>query len=234
LVAKNLTRSIPDVSVIIPAYNEEGTIGRVIAELLRIKNAIPSMEIIVVDDGSSDRTAIKASQFPSVRLIEHAENMGKGAALKTGFKEAVGRVAVIQDADMEYYPSEIPRVVKPILSGNADAVFGTRFKSRPNGMSFSHFIGNITLSRIVSMLYRKKISDIMTGCKAFSNEVLKSFELKANGFSVEVELTSQILQNQWRFQEVPISYAYRSYGSSKISILDGIICLLQLLVDYIR
>ena len=190
LVARILTKLIPDVSIVVPAYNEEETIGRVIAELLLIRNTVPSMEIIVVDDGSSDRTALEVSKFPSVRLVEHAKNMGKGAALKTGFKEARGRVAVIQDADMEYFPCEIPRVVKPILNGNADVVYGTRFKVRPSGMSFTHFIGNMILSKAASILYLKNITDIMTGCKAFSNRVLRSLEHKGNGFSIEAELTS--------------------------------------------
>ena len=225
-----MVESVYDLSVVVPAYNEEATIGKVISELFLLKEAIPSMEIIVVDDCSTDKTASRVSNFPSVRLIKHHMNMGKGAALRTGFREAMGRVVVIQDADMEYHPHELLHIVKPILHGNADVVYGTRFRHRPSGMSFTHFLGNIILSKVSSFLYRKNITDVMTGYKAFSREVLKLIELKENGFAVEVELTAQVFQNGWRFREVPIGYIYRRRGVSKIHILDGIESLIQIIV----
>lgn len=225
-----MVESVYDLSIVIPAYNEEETIGKVISELFLLKEEIPSMEIIVVDDGSSDKTVSIVSNFPSVRLIKHHRNMGKGAALKTGFRLANGRVVVIQDADMEYHPNELTHIVKPILHGNADVVYGTRFKHKPSGMSFTHFMGNIILSKASSLLYRKNITDVMTGYKAFSSEVLKLVELKENGFAVEVELTAQVLQNGCRFREVPIEYIYRPHGVSKIQISDGIKSLIQIIV----
>ncbi len=220
--------------MVIPAFNEEHSIGRVLAELMRIKEEIPPMEIIVVDDGSSDGTVEEVSKYSSVNLILHSKNMGKGAALKTGFREVRGRVAVIQDADMEYFPGEIPHVIKPILNGEADVVYGTRFKSKPYGMTISHFLGNIILSKATTLLYRKNITDVMTGCKAFSRDVLDYLKLNTNGFSVEVELTSQVLQEAWEFLEVPINYAYRSRGSSKIRNIDGLNSLLRLFAKFIE
>lgn len=224
----------PDVSIIIPAYDEAETIGKVIAELLLLKDTIPSMEIIVIDDGSSDGTAIETIKFPSIILVKHPKNMGKGAALKTGFETAMGKVVVIQDADLEYSPCEIPHIVKPLLSRKVDVVYGTRFKSKPRGMSFIHFLGNIMLSKAASLLYQKNITDIMTGYKAFSSKVLKSVELKENGFSVEVELTAQVLQKGWKFLEVPIDYTYRSHGASKIRTLDGLVSFIRLLVNSVK
>lgn len=229
-----LIESLPDVSVVVPAYDEEGNISQVISELLKVKETIPNMEIIVVDDYSSDGTVLKLSKFKSIILILHLKNMGKGAALRTGFKAAKGRVVVIQDADMEYFPGEIPNIVRPILSGKADVVYGSRFNSKPYGMSYMHFLGNMILSLVASLLYGKRITDIMTGYKAFSNEVLQSIELKENGFSVEVELTAQILQNEWKFIEVPIGYTYRPNGISKIQNIDGLKCFVRLFVNALK
>ena len=125
---------LPEVSIIVPAYDEELTISKVISELLRLQKIIPSMEIIVIDDGSTDDTALIASKCSSIKLIIHKKNMGKGGALQTGFKAAKGKVIVIQDADMEYFPREIPNIIKPILEGSADVVFGSRFRKKPCGM----------------------------------------------------------------------------------------------------
>ncbi len=226
-----MIEAFPIVSIIVPAYDEERTIGNVLSELLHIKDTIPSMEIIVVDDGSTDRTALIASHFSSVRLIKHEKNMGKGAALQTGFRAAHGKVIVVQDADMEYFPREIPNIIRPILTGNADVVFGSRFRKKPCGMSLAHFLGNIILSAVASILYSESITDVMTGYKAFSNEVLKSVDIREKGFLVEVELTGQILRNSWRFKEVPICYMYRPDGVSKIRNRDGLKSLMHLLVQ---
>ena len=220
--------NIPDVSVIVPAYNEEGTISDVIYELLKIRSEFLSLEIIVVDDGSLDGTSRKASKFSSITLIKHPKNRGKGAALKTGFDAARGRVIVVQDADMEYAPCEIPHLIKPILAGEADVVYGSRLRGKPRGMSFSHFLGNVALSKVASLLYQKNVTDIMTGYKAFSRDAITAVDLKENGFCVEVELTATILKNGWTFQEVPIDYVYRSLGVSKIRNQDGLRSLLHL------
>jgi glycosyltransferase involved in cell wall biosynthesis len=225
-----LVCDVPSVSVIIPVYNEAETVGYVISQLLLIKSEIPSLEIIVVDDGSSDGSAEAVSQFSKIVLIKHPKNLGKGAALKTGFLAARGRVIVVQDADLEYPPSEIPKLVKPIFDKVADVVYGSRFTSKPCGMSFSHFAGNVILSWTTRLLFGIRVTDVMTGYKAFSNDVVRLLELKENGFSVEVELTAQILKNGWRFREVPIGYLYRCLGVSKIRNRDGLKSFVRLFV----
>ena len=234
MVKKWVRENIPDVSVIVPAYNEEGTIAKVINGLLAVKTIIPSLEIIVVDDGSTDATVQRVFEFLSIKLIKQPKNMGKGAALRTGFEAARGRVFIVQDADMEYSPSDIPNLVKPILSGEADVVYGSRFACKPYGMSYSHFFGNILLSKVASLLYGQKITDLMTGYKAFSRNIIRGLHLTENGFSIETELTSQVLQSGCRYREVPICYSYRSHGVSKIGPLDGLKSLIQLIVNAVK
>lgn len=218
----------PDISVVVPVYNEEKSIGLVLKILSEIDWGSNWVEVIVVDDGSSDNSAAEIAKFPFVKYIRHATNMGKGAALRTGFNHSAGKVVVVQDADMEYSPESIPELARPILSGNADVVFGSRFIGKREGMSFSHYMGNKLLSLTARLLFDVPITDIMTGSKAFSRAVVDSFDLRESGFGVEVEMTSESLQNGWKFVEVPIGYSYRTVGDSKIRFSDGFKCLVQL------
>ena len=217
-----------DISVVIPAFDEGESIGQVLQRLHKINWFPYTAEIIVVDDGSTDNSPDEIRRFPSVKYVRHQKNMGKGAALKTGFRLSTGKVVVIQDADMEYFPESIPKLVIPILQGKADTVFGSRFMGKCKDMSFSHYIGNRLLSLAASALFVVPITDLMTGFKAFSRDVVDSFDLKENGFEVEVEMTSKSLMNGWRFHEVPIDYSYRVFGASKIGFLDGIKSLIRL------
>jgi len=220
----------PDISVIIPAYNEGETIGEVLRRLAKIDWPLHNMEVVVVDDGSTDQTQKEIESFPFVKYIRHKKNGGKGAAIRTGVKSSTGKVIVIQDADMEYPPECIPHLVKPILTGVVDIVYGSRFRGKYEQMSLSHFIGNKILSLVTRILYNAPITDVMTGHKAFDRAVFNSFELNEDGFSVEVEMTSKGLQNGWRFMEVPIRYSPRNFGVSKIVYLDGIKSLLRLII----
>jgi glycosyltransferase involved in cell wall biosynthesis len=220
--------AIPDISVVVPVYDEGKSIGIILRMLSEIDWYPYNAEVIVVDDGSTDNSPQEIMAFPTFTYIRHKKNMGKGAALKTGFHYAKGKVMVIQDADLEYSPEAIPELVKPILFGSADVVFGSRFAGKCKGMSLSHFMGNKLLSITARMLFDAPITDIMTGSKAFSRAVVNSFELEQNGFEVEVEMTSKCLHNGWRFQEVPIGYSYRTFGSSKIGFLDGVKSMVQL------
>jgi len=220
----------PDISVIIPAYNEDKNLGEVLRRLMKI-NWPWRMEIIVIDDGSTDQTSKEISSFPFVKYVRHKNNRGKGAAIRTGIKSSRGKVIVIQDADLEYSPEYIPHLVKPILTGAADIVYGSRFRGKCEGMSFSHFVGNRILSLVAEILYNVPITDVMTGHKAFNRAVFNSFELEEDGFTVEVEMTSKGLQNGWRFAEVPVTYSFRNYGVSKIAYLDGVRSLLKLVLD---
>jgi glycosyltransferase involved in cell wall biosynthesis len=219
----------PLLSVIVPAYNEERAVGQVLQKLTALQREI-SMEIIVVDDGSVDRTLEEVKEFPSVRIAYHNKNMGKGRAIVTGLSESRGKIIVIQDADGEYPPEEIPKIISPIVKKQADIVFGSRFMcaTAGYGMSVSHRFGNVILSLAASLLYNVRITDIMTGHKAFSKEAIDSIGLFADGFEIEVEMTGRLLSNGWRFIEVPIPYLKRKIGVAKITARDGFICLAKL------
>lgn len=211
----------PLVSVLVPAYNEEKTIGQLLKDLLRIAHRLPSMEIIVVNDGSTDGTAKEVNRFPSVRCIRNGKNMGKGAALTRGIRAAHGKIVVIQDADLEYPVTNIPHLLAPIWSGEAKVVYGSRLRGNCNGMSFTHFVGNLLLSKATSLLYGGNVTDVMTGHKAFSTDVLRSFDLSENGFIVEMEMTVKVLRTQFHIAEVPVEYRRRTQGKAKIKYWDG-------------
>jgi len=219
----------PVVSVIIPVFNEEEAIGDTLQRTLQLSDRL-NLEVIVVDDGSTDRTCEIVRGFKKITLVSHQNNQGKGKALVTGILRSRGRIVVIQDADLEYSPEEIPKLVEPILRNGADAVFGSRFLGKIDGMSHSHWFGNRILSIAASLLYGVSISDVMTGHKAFLKKSLRTLKLNENGFEVEVELTAKLLRNGWKLAEVPTSYSYRRKGLSKIGYLDGLRCLAKLVV----
>lgn len=226
-----MVKSVPKISVIVPVYNEEKSIGKVLQMLLDLRKVLPPMEIIVVDDGSTDGTSEEVAAFPVVKYIKHEKNRGKGAALSTGFEVATGDIFVIQDADLEYSPYDIPKLLEPLLSGRADVVYGSRFKGKHDGMGTSHKIGNKILSLVARVLYNAPITDVMTGYKAFSKKAITSINLSEDGFEVEVEITAKVLRNNWRFLEIPISYTYRQRGFSKINYQDGLTSLIKLFVQ---
>ena len=178
-------------------------------------------EIIVVNDGSTDRSGEICRKFDNVALIEHKLNMGKGAAVQTGIKNSSGDIVLIQDADLEYFPEDIPRLVNPILEGRADVVLGSRFLGEPYGMSKSHTVGNKILTDTTRLLYRHKITDVMTGYKAFRKELLRDISLESKDFSVETELVAKLLEKKCLIIETPIRYKYRQTGRSKISWKHG-------------
>lgn len=233
----SLSTETPDVSIIIPAYCEEETITEVLQRVIKVSWSMGNVEIVVVDDGSSDSTGDKVAAFPFIKYVRHERNQGKGAAIRTGIQNARGKIIVIQDADLEYQPEVIPSLVEPISHGDMAIVYGTRFKGRPEGMSFSHYIGNSILSFVARFLYNVKITDIMTGQKAFKRELLENAQIEENGFAVEIELTSIGFNGgdqTDRYTEVPIPYAYRQHGVSKIVAMDGFKSLIKLFTTYLR
>jgi glycosyltransferase involved in cell wall biosynthesis len=220
----------PDITLVVPTYNEVRTIGRVLTSLRELPF---STQIIVVDDGSSDGTAELLTAVENVEIIRHDENRGKGAALRTGFAHARGKVVVIQDADLEYDPSDIPALVEPIFAGNADAVFGSRLiGGRPQRVHlFWHRVGNRFLSLLTNILYNTTLSDMETGYKAFKLEVLRDIEpLSESDFRIEPELTAKICRGPFRVYELPIAYYGRTYlEGKKITWRDGIAAVWALL-----
>ena len=214
-------------SVVIPAYNEERTIATVITSLLR---ELPDIhEIIVVDDGSTDHTADIAQKFCEpygpVRLIRQQRNQGKTAALRAGFAATTGDLAIVQDADMEYDPADLPMLIEPILLGKADVVFGSRFMIRRSArvLYFRHFMANQFLTFLSNLLTDLNLSDVETGYKAFRGDIIRKMVIESRGFGFEIEVTAKVAKLRCRVYEVPISYHGRTYEEGKkIGLRDGI------------
>jgi glycosyltransferase involved in cell wall biosynthesis len=204
-----------EISVIIPVFDEKATIQKVI-EL--VQQAPYQKEIIVVDDGSSDgtREILQQSLWPeNVRIFYHETNMGKGAAIRTGIAYATRDVIVIQDADLEYDPRDLEVVLKPIIDGKADVVYGSRFMGIHRAFLFWHYLGNKLLTLITNILYNNMLTDMETGYKAFRAPVLKSITIRSNRFDFEPEITAKVLKRNYRIYEVPIYYAGRDYVEGK-------------------
>jgi len=207
------------VSFLIPAYDEEATIGEV---LDRIAALDLDAQVIVVDDGSRDRTA-EIAEARGATVLRQA-NRGKGAALRAGIPLVDGEVAVIQDADMEYDPAEVPHLVDPIAQGVADVVYGSRLSGgrAQRAYMFWHLLGNKFLSLLTGVLFNTTLSDMETGYKAFRLEILKSLPLTESQFGIEPEITGWICRRHLRIYEVPISYYGRTYDEGKnITWRDG-------------
>lgn len=219
-------------SIVIPALNEERTISDVIQ---RVLDTPYEKEIIVVDDGSTDGTAALveklAATHPAIRLLRHPHRQGKGAALRTGFAQATGDIVIVQDADCEYHPEEYPILIRPITRGWADAVYGSRFIGTHRVFLLSHRIGNWIVNAVANVLFDTMLSDLETGYKAIKREVLQRFRLRADDFTIEVEITAKLFRGHYRVYEVPISYSGRSYAEGKkLTWRDGIRALWALFV----
>lgn len=234
-------------SVIIPVYNEEKTIGEVLKRVSRIKIVGVSCEIIVVDDGSTDSTESVISNFHSqsglfpisnFKKIRHKKNLGKGAAVRTGIDNATGDYIVIQDADLEYDSVDIPRLIKPIINGRTKVVYGTRLKRLPHLSGeektlrfLIHYFGNRFLSLLTSILYGQWITDMETCYKIFPTKALKTISLNSRSFDFEPEITAKLLKNGYKILEVPITTQPRGYeeGKKLNTVRDGAIALWTLL-----
>ena len=213
-------------SVVVPAYNEERTLPLVIAALL----ATPYLfEVIIVDDCSTDGTTGVAeslqSAHPQVRVLRHDRNLGKTAALRTGFAVTHGDVVIVQDADLEYDPTEIPALLEPIHAGEADVVYGSRFLVRRAArvLYFYHYLANRFLTFLSNLLTNMNMTDIETGYKAFRGDIIRNLIIKSKGFGFEIEVTAKIAKLGCRVYEVPISYHGRTYEEGKkIGLKDGL------------
>jgi glycosyltransferase involved in cell wall biosynthesis len=209
------------VSFLIPAYNEAARI----AEVLDRVDALPfDKQVIVVDDGSTDATAQVVQERGDVTLLRQAHR-GKGAAIRHAIEHIDGDIAVIQDADMEYDPAEVPTLIEPIVRGAADVVYGSRLRGgRPQrAYLFWHLVGNKFLSLLTGLLYNTTLSDMETGYKAFRSEVLRSLDLRQDTFSIEPEITAKVCMRHLRIYELPIAYYGRTYDEGKkITWVDGL------------
>jgi glycosyltransferase involved in cell wall biosynthesis len=233
----------PKISVVMPVYNEMATIEEI---LLRIQDVDLDKEIIIVDDGSTDgtrhflmtlaecaRTAPAQMTLPRsgrvltterIRVFFQDRNRGKGAALRRGFQEAKGEIVIIQDADLEYDPTDYHRLVAPIDSGRADVVYGSRFLGGPHRvLLFWHYVGNQLLTTLSDMVTNLNLSDVWTCYKALRRDVLLALDLKEDRFGFEQEITIKIARAGWAVYETPISYYGRTYvEGKKITWKDGV------------
>jgi glycosyltransferase involved in cell wall biosynthesis len=230
-------------SIVIPAYNEYATIKQIIDRVLAVDL---DKEIIIVDDGSTDGTAAFLAELggreasdlvattissgrrllpaANVRVLFQETNQGKGAALRRGFREARGEIVIIQDADLEYDPQNYHSLIEPIVRGEADVVYGSRFLGGPHRvLLFWHYVGNKLLTTLSDMVTDLNLSDVWTCYKAFRREVLEELDLREKRFGIEQEITCKVARNGWRVYEVPISYHGRTYAEGKkVSWTDGL------------
>jgi glycosyltransferase involved in cell wall biosynthesis len=219
-------------SIVMPVYNERATIDEIISRVLRLD--VPK-ELIIVDDGSSDGTREQLaawSELSDVRVILHPGNLGKGAALRTGLAQAQGEVIAIQDADLEYDPGELLALVEPILAGEADAVFGSRFlNGHPPGQLHRHRWANALLTGLSNWLTGLSLTDMETGHKLFRREAIRGLEIEQDRFGIEPELTAKLARRGCRVIERPISYVARDYSQGKKirfrDALDAVWCILR-------
>ncbi len=216
-------------SVVMPAYNEVRTLATVVGKLLKVPGLL---EIIIVDDCSTDGTTDEARRLadahPEVRVVRHAFNKGKTAALKTGIPMTRGDIVIIQDADLEYDPEEIPAVIEPIVNGVADVVLSSRFLVRKAArvLYFYHFLANKFLTLVSNLFTNINLTDVESGYKAFRGEILRNLRIESSGFGFEIEVAAKMAKLGCAIYEVPISYYGRTYEQGKkIGFMDGVAAL---------
>ncbi len=216
-------------SIVVPAYNEEATLAKVVEKLLRVPYLL---EIVIVDDCSADRTheiaQRLATQCEQIRVLRLARNSGKTAALREGFAATKGEIVIVQDADLEYDPDEIADLIEPIRKGVADVVYGSRFLIRKAArvLYFYHFVANKCLTLFSNLLTNVNLSDVETGYKAFRGEIIRNMIITSSGFGFEIEVTAKICKLHCSIFEVPISYYGRTYEQGKkIGMMDGLAAL---------
>ncbi len=216
-------------SVVVPAFNERNTLPKIVAKLMSVPHLL---EIVIVDDCSTDGTdqigRALAEAHPEVRYARHEKNSGKTEALKTGLQLTTGSIVIIQDADLEYDPEEIPQVIQPILDGHADVVYGSRFLVRKASrvLYFYHYVANKCLTFMSNTLTNLNMTDVETGYKAFRGDIIRKMTIVSSGFGFEIEVTAKLAKLKCAVYETPISYYGRTYEEGKkIGMMDGVIAM---------
>ncbi|MBU3906869.1 MAG: glycosyltransferase family 2 protein [Nanoarchaeota archaeon] len=227
-------------SVIIPVYNEEKTLGKIVERVEKVEMPLVEKELIIVNDGSQDRTAqiIKELKlnYKNIQSFSHEKNRGKGAAIKTALAHITGDIIVIQDGDLEYNPEDFQRLIKPILQGKTKVVYGSRMLGHLTGFTIaSHYYGNKFLTLLTKILYGQKITDMETCYKMFTREVIQNIKLESERFDFEPEITAKIIKKGYTIIELPIDYACRSFKEGKkIRGRDGVIAIWKLFKYYFK
>jgi glycosyltransferase involved in cell wall biosynthesis len=219
----------PTLTVIIPVYNEERTIEQVVRAVAAVGL---DHEIVTVDDASTDGTAGILARLESeglVRGFRQPRNQGKGAAVRVGIAEARGEICVIQDADLEYLPSDFPELIRPILELGADAVYGSRFMGPHRVFLYWHYFANRFLTWVANLLYDTMLTDMETGYKAVKTGILREMRLRSNTFDIEPEITAKLFKNKRKVFEIPITYNGRTYAEGKkIGPKDAVLAMIAL------
>ena len=228
-----LARQVTELSILMPVYNEEATVERAIERVLDADVGSDSYELVVVDDGSTDRTGelLDRGDWPQqIRIIHAGENRGKGQAIRTALAEAGGTYVVILDADLEYDPNDLRDLLVPVRTGVADAAFGTRAFRAHSAYSFWYVMGNRFLSMATNVIFNTWITDVYTCFKLMPTDLMRSLSLREDGFTIEAEITGRLLRAEARIYEVPITYfARRREEGKKIRASDGLRGLMTLL-----
>jgi dolichol-phosphate hexosyltransferase len=232
-------RPVPGaVSIIMPVYNESGTIRAAIADALAAELPVDRRELIVVDDGSTDgtRELLLGERWPEeVSILCHERNRGKGAAVRTALDQATGDFSAILDADLEYHAADLAGILEPLLAGEANVVFGRRLWTSQTSYSFWYVIGNRAVTFATNFLFNCWISDVMIGHKAMRTDLFRSLRLRERGFGIEPEIAARVLQTGERIFEVPISYRARTREQGKkLTTVDGLRVLRTLIRCRIR
>jgi len=218
------SRHLSKLSILIPVYNERRTLPALLERLNAVRFPI-EIEVVIVNDASTDGTEellAKYAELPGYQVMHLAKNEGKAAAVRAAIAHATGDVFVIQDADLEYDPGELPGLLDPILDGRAEVVYGSRFRGAMHGMSFHHTLGNRVLTWVTNVLYGQHLTDMETCYKMALAEVYRNFTIETQRFELEPEITAKILRQGRRIVELPISFEGRCRGEGKkISWVDG-------------
>jgi glycosyltransferase involved in cell wall biosynthesis len=226
-VSPEATKDYHKLSVIVPVFDERNTVVEIVRRMRAVELPV-DLEIVIVDDGSTDGTRDVLRQLgdSTVRVINHDVNRGKGAAIRSGLAHVSGDLVLVQDADLEYDPEDWPKLLAPLLRGKARVVYGSRFTGERRNMLFLHWVGNRFLSLVTNVLYNTTLSDMETCYKLFDRTLLEGITIRAQRFEFEPEVTAKILRQGVRIYEVPISYTGREFDEGKkITWRDGFVAL---------